>query len=484
MRVLYFVLLSLAVAAPAQAARCKKGKRWVAPNTPLLSGPGLGYETKRLLTKGCYSVLKRSEDGSFALIQISGKKIEAGWVASGLVDATLSESKRAKAQKIEGESKRYVLRETPMRATPRFDARVKVLINKDVVVETQGKSPDGLWLYVVHTSAKKKKYAGWIPRYQLGEAPIKSGDKPIAGGENWSIKPAKKRPTPPSVVVKENADPEKVLEPLSIGRAMEVRGHTRVSHWQEQYRSDAPNDFLYKYDIQSVGAGAGGGFSYRSQTIPLVVDSDLGFDVWGFTAALEDGAPGGLAVIALDAALRIGTPLLRSDDVDLEAGLALSTWSLFMGDLVNQDGTPANAFTSLTYYDAGPYINARAYIARGKLGLLNARVSLPVGGLLLHNDPTQRVNLEEAKDLVPLEPGQAEGSTLEPGSPNSLALGIDAGMRYSYFINSSISLEAEFYAKARQSTLSGPGRRLRNIYVSAANIDFTLGGGIGMGFAF
>jgi len=392
MRVLYFVLLSLAVAAPAQAARCKKGKRWVAPNTPLLSGPGLGYETKRLLTKGCYSVLKRSEDGSFALIQISGKKIEAGWVASGLVDATLSESKRAKAQKIEGESKRYVLRETPMRATPRFDARVKVLINKDVVVETQGKSPDGLWLYVVHTSAKKKKYAGWIPRYQLGEA--------------------------------------------------------------------------------------------RSQTIPLVVDSDLGFDVWGFTAALEDGAPGGLAVIALDAALRIGTPLLRSDDVDLEAGLALSTWSLFMGDLVNQDGTPANAFTSLTYYDAGPYINARAYIARGKLGLLNARVSLPVGGLLLHNDPTQRVNLEEAKDLVPLEPGQAEGSTLEPGSPNSLALGIDAGMRYSYFINSSISLEAEFYAKARQSTLSGPGRRLRNIYVSAANIDFTLGGGIGMGFAF
>jgi len=111
-------------------------------------------------------------------------------------------------------------------------------------------------------------------------------------------------------------------------------------------------------------------------------------------------------------------------------------------------------------------------------------MSLPVGGLMLHSDPTtpEKVSAEEVEERYTPEPGEVDVS-LE-GDAISLALGVDTQFHYSYFFTDAFGIDFGVNARARQSTLDGPGKRFTNVYLNASNIDTSFGFSLGARFLF
>jgi hypothetical protein len=476
------VVMLGAGAADAKKRRCKKTDYFVPSKTAVLGGPALGFETIKVTDRGaCYRVLKATEDGLFGLIQLEKNKV--GWVPLGLVDKRLSEKKKAKPVPVEEGApiadKAFALRETPLRTTPRFDGKVKAVVAAGTELKITGRSPDGLWRY-----AKGKKVEGWVPRYQLTDKPIEKGAKPTAGEGEWSVRDVDRRTTRGKRKGGAAEPAEEKRPPLPVVRGHEVYGVVHpIARWAQRYTSDAQNDPFFKYDLQSLSGGFGGGYGFRSDDIPVVADARLDFDMFRFTAAAPGGQPQDIGVLFFDVMGRGGYPLLRSDDLDLEAGLGAGASTYLFNQLEGAEG----AFTGAMYVDARPYMNARVRVGGGHLGTVSTEASLAIGGFYMLNDPGfLDPNDPELKQFTngprpgdePIDPD----APAELGSPWHMAVGVDLLAKYAYPVGEGLSVDCGVMLKARQAMIVGPGRRFQQggFYSEAANTDFIIGLVVGM----
>jgi hypothetical protein len=207
---------------------CKRKERGVVAGTPVLGGPGLGFEIVSVIAKdACFKTAETTEDGSFALIILEKEK-KVGWVATGLVDARLSAGGAEGAPVVSplpAEGKVKAVRPLALRAQPRFDAlAIATPIKEGTELTLTGTSPDGQWFLLVapadaatriadvampapdekleggapddvqegekaaeaQAAAPADGLVGWAPKYKVAETLLKAEDKPTAGSGGWA----------------------------------------------------------------------------------------------------------------------------------------------------------------------------------------------------------------------------------------------------------------------------------------------------------
>lgn len=532
--------LAFAPGVEAKKPRCKKKERWVEAGAPVLGGPGLGFETVAVTkASACVRVLRATPDGSFALISIEKERV--GWVATGLVDAQLSEDEKAEPVVVEGAKPVKALLEAALREAPRIDAKATGVVKQGADLEVKGRSPDGLWLYV---EARKEK--GWIPRYQTAESVPEAGAAPSAGTGAWAVRStttANAEPAPDKKAEKTakkagkktekkgrdekssdekegvtdggaatdagalDGEPAPRTGPL-LGRSQDLSiAVTPVAHWGQRYLSNAQNDPFYKYDLSSVGGGGAVGYAYRGD-FPLVVDARLAFGMFGFdiTAPGPDGQPLAYyrSVATVDTSAAVGWRLVGSETVDVEASAGVGLSAVWLDGLDDGAGnivTPA--FTPGLYLHLlRPSVTTRSRLGGGDLGLLVLEAALPIGAYLMLDDPGDRYLQGACVDPPTVQP---PGGTQRPGdvppdpaaNPKPvgcngddapplfhLGFGAEGKVRYLYPLGDLLRFETTAGVEVRQALIAGPGVRVKGAYSEATNIDVTAGVTVGLDFAF
>lgn len=498
---------SLATSSAANA-KCKKGERLVLAQSPVLGGPGLGYETVTVVDKAsCFKVLQTSPDGSFALVQLEAQK--AGWIATGLVDATLSNPEDAKEVPVEGDVTRVLVREQAVRTTPRFDAEAGEILPANAKVKVEAKSADGQWLKI-SSKLKKRDVKGWIIRFATAEKAVEEGAKPSAGSGAWTVgqepkvaaetvapdddtKPkskSKSKKIPPKKKGEKasekpddkSKDEEKAAEVdrgTVIGRTSAIYfGLLAPNIWVEQYRSDAVGDVYHAYDIQSLGAGFYAGYSLRSGSHPFVLDIRTNASVNPFMA-LELGNPEPVLVFAGQGSLEsyFGWRFHQTESVDVDMGLTPAIATILNPGFGEQSDV-AGAFASNVYLDIlRPTVTAHSRM--GGAGMMALEVSATVGTMLFLPDPGATYAETNAADRPPLpvigqppvgEEDPVEPDDLEPPLPLHLAVGANGRIRYAYPMTDSLLLDVGATLCVRQAIVRGPGLRTGS-YLQANQVD-------------
>lgn len=513
------LLTAVVLGAPDASARsaCKKGERRVAKGTAVYGGPALGFDVTYVFPAArCVAVLRTTEDGSFALVPIDGGRV--GWIASGLVEADLSEEKGAEPVKVEAPYEVLALRATSVRAQPRFDARVVTAVEAKQKLQVTGTSPDGLWLYVETKGGK-----GWVSRYQTATELPAADSAPSAGATPWVIRgptttATPVTPPPDASLEKAAADAKAASDdqaastaeapapadgepptadvvapvgPPLLGRGNEVSFAVSVGQWSQRYLSDAQNDSFYKYDLSSTGPAGTLSYAYRGD-FPLVADVRVNLGVFGFELVPPGGtAPVYTSVFTTDLAAHVGWRLYGDEIVDVEAGVGTGGSLVWIADL-DVGGTRVDAFTPGLYLDAlRPYVAARTRLGGGDFGLVSLEAAVPLGGYLMVYDPGAKY-LEDYADVpiadVPKlpRPGDEEADPDAKPEPPILhpAVGVEARLRYALPLGDIVRLRASFGLGVRQAFIGGPGVRASGIYTEATNIDVLGSFDLGADFSF
>lgn len=496
-------------------ARCKKGERRVEADMPVFGGPGLGYETTHVFNKRtCVRVFRTTPDGTFALVAIDKGRV--GWVATGQVEASLSEAEDAKPSDLEEPVERFVVRATPLRATPRFDGKVVVTVPaKTQVKATQG-SPDGLWLWVTH-----KKKSGWLSRYQLVDELPKEGSSPTAGKGAWVVRePELAKPPPAASVAKAREPDEKKGEGAAkgegedaavdgdgspaappsrlLGRGHEIAFGVVIGSWSQRYLSDAYDDPLGRYDLGSTGPALKLSYGFRGQ-FPVTFDLRFVGGLYGFNMVVPDAQTGEFVnddviytpVFHGGLGLAVGVRLYGDDLVDVETGLGTGGHTIWIADLVDAGGDRLDAFTPGFYWDiARPHVSARTRLGGGEFGMASIEVGVPVGLYAMVYDPggkwwdnkndfpvVDQLRPPRAGEDPPVDPNDVEPPILHP------FVGVEGSFVYSFRLGESFQLDLGANLGVRQAFIGGPGVRAFGVYTQATNIDvlggLTLGGTFG-----
>jgi hypothetical protein len=500
--------------------RCKRGQRFVEGGTPAYGGPGLGFETIHTFgNDGCVRVFRSTEDGRFSLV-VTGKE-RAGWVATGQVESSLSSDDDAKPTKLEEARDVVVVRDTPLRAKPRFDARAVTTLKQGTKLNVTEGSPDGLWFWVVQGGKK-----GWLSRYQTaGEMPAK-GSTPSAGSGGWIVRPGDTEPTPPPVAAIEKAKaaadkPKEGDKPAEgdgaegenvegegegaktaegaegevapataklIGRGHEISFAVTIGSWNQSYSSDAYEDPFYKYDLSSTGPAMQLAYAMRTD-LPFLLDVRAGFGIFGFDLVLPgDNEPIYTPVIAADLGLAAGWRLYGDALVDVEAGVGSGLDIVWVSDLYDGN-TLIDAFTPGFYIDAlRPHVAARTRLGGGSLGLVTVEAGLPLGFYAMLYDPGGKY-LDEFGNVPvvdqprpprleeePVDDGDVEPPIVHP------SLGVEGRFTYGLPLGDVVRLELGGSLGVHQAFIGGPGVRAAGIYTAATNVDVV--GGLHLGGAF
>lgn len=478
--------------------------------SPVLGGPGLGFETVVVIEKAaCFKVLQTSPDGSFALVQLEPQK--AGWIATGLVDATLSNPEDAKEVPVDGDVTRVLIREQAVRVSPRFDAEAGEILPANSTVNVEAKSADGQW-FRVSSKTKAGEVKGWIIRFATAEKAVEEGAKPTAGSGAWTVGQAPKvtadsvapdddtAPKAKKIPPKKKGDESKAekaetkgdkqsedddenavaanMSPV-IGRMSAVYfGLLAPNIWVEQYRSDAVGDVYHAYDIQSLGAGFYAGYSMRSGTNPFVLDIRTSANLNPFFA-LELGNPEPVLIFAGQGSLETyaGWRIHQTDTVDVDIGLTPAVAGIFNPGFGEQSDV-AGAFASNIYLDIlRPTVAAHSRM--GGAGMMALEVSATVGTMLFLPDPGATYQDTNANDRPPLPViGQPpvngedpiEADDIEPALPVHLAVGANGRIRYAYPMTDSLLLDVGAALGVRQAIVRGPGLRT-GAYLQANQVD-------------
>jgi hypothetical protein len=504
------LVLSLVAAdeADAKKRRCRKNQRRVVAGTPVFGGPGLGFDTTAIWAKTqCTRVLRSTEDGAFAMVRVDKERV--GWVATGLVDAALSEDKNAKAESLDESREVVALRDMPLRKRPRFDASAGATIKQGTKLKVTGRSPDGLWLYTEGEPGK-----GWLSRYQVADAMPEAGSAPTAGSGEWTVAEPEPLETPPPVPVKvKGGDETKTAEgetpgegegevsspaPPVVGPPSEWlgRGHTvetglSFGQWTQRYSSDAQNDPYYKYELQSFGGGGGLGYTWRPD-FPLVLQTRAQFEMYGFEIVPPGTAePAYVPVFNIDAYFAAAWRLYGTADVDVEAGLGAGLSGVLIGDLLAGNQL-VEVFTPALYLNIlRPHVAAHSRVGGGSWGLVSLEAAVPVGAYLMVYNPAQKYADGSPADgyVLPVEGRPArldeeppeDAGEAEPTMAH-MALGVEARMSWAYPVTDMIRLRASCGFAARQAFIEGPGVRVLQPYLHATNIDVS--GGLQLGVDF
>ncbi len=509
---LCLAVTSAATEADARRSQCKKRERRVVKGSAAYGGPALGFEVTYVFPSSrCVDVLRTTADGSFALVAIEDGRV--GWVATGLVEADLSEEKGAKPAPVASPYEVLAVRDTSLRKHPRFDARVLTTVHAKAKLQVTGTSPDGLWLYV-----ESKGEQGWVSRYQVAVALPAEKSPPTAGDGAWTIRGPRAGAAPPRASVEraqaeggdekgdggkqEGALPDDgsaapadaaaaAAGPRLLGRGQEISFAISVGQWSQTYASDAQGDAFYKYDLSSTGPAGTLSYAYRGD-FPLVADAQLNLGLFGFDLA-PPGAPGEdpiyTSVFHAALAAHVGWRLHGDEIVDVEAGLGSGLSVVWIGD-IEVAGTRVDAFTPGVYLDAvRPYVAARTRLAGGALGLVSLEAAVPLGGYLMVYDPgTKYLDDYDGVPVLdvpkPRHPdaeaadGEAEPPVMHP------AVGVEARLRYAFPLGDVVRLRASLGIGARQAFIGGPGVRASGIYTEATNIDFLGSFDLGADFSF
>jgi len=587
---------SLAQARSAKSSRkkkCKRTERYVEANTPVLGGPGLGFETIYVpKASACLLTVSTTDDGSFVMIRFETKSKDkkgkpvaverAGWVATGLVDEKLSDlGGAAVVPAVEGETRNvFTGKESVLLSAPRFDAKVVgPPIPGGTQLKVTGTSSDGQWLRVVAEGTE-----GFIAKYAVSEQALTEGAAPTAGSGTWSApregrvpyadsaaaarakagaatpkdpkKPAEagaknagKKPSGDAkgaVKAKDGAETKDVAKPegakdataakpgevgpeggaLSaappagplLGRTQEVGVNVHYMFWHERYASDATLDPFAAYALNAfVGGGAQGHYMYRGD-FPIVAGFSGHFDVSGFSVGdPATGQPTTAVNLQMGLQPKLGWRFAGSPDIDIEAGGVLNADGYFTL------GGPTDYITSTNaaFYQAGPWISARARLLGGKLGFLGVDASLLVGGYSMLSFPesyyeelvTEGKGVDEDGNPICTQgfqlPAKPEGDKFDAyegqrheGCPNKisaappvhLGIGTDIAFRYGYPVLDFLRLDAVGRLRLRHANIRGGG--VKNVvfdavnelnsgaYSEATNLDVSLSVGVGATFTF
>jgi hypothetical protein len=510
------------------ATTCNAGERAVAAQTPVLGGPGLGFDVIRVIEKDlCLRILSTTDDGSFLLVELEAGK--AGWITSGTVDTKLS----ATAEGAVSASGNFVaVRELVLRATPRFDS---VVVGASLPPRTpltrKAVSVDGQWFLVVEE--REAGSEGWVPKYQVAETFPEDGSAAAATStEGWGAARLSRKPfdaapsssTPPvgEPTVPQAADappqtpetgPETPLEsekrpavapttdealppPVAtvlLGRTQELAFTFGYRYWLQSYTSDAQQDPFFKYELAApLGLGMSIDYGWRGE-FPLVVDvrAQLGFN--GYETLHVDNNIYTVIGSQFSAWPRIAWRLHDNEIVDVDAGLTMGLDGLMNYGVQLQD---VSSTLSGFYFGAGPTIAARSRLGDGEWGLLVIEASIPIGGYTMFPDPGARYTEYAAgradelgsPGLVYHEATVASGYNPETdlidfrtvtaprtagASPLHFMVGADGRVRYLYAFSSLWRVECGGAFTVRQGLILGPGRR-NGSYSEAANIDTIL----------
>ncbi len=508
------VVAAALCAAPAVAAKkkkasaeggCKKEERFIEDGTPVLSGPGLGFPITDVITKGrCARVLRQTDDASFALILVEADKI--GWIATGLVDASLSERDDLVVPEplVPGALKDVKSTDDAvLRVEPRFDAPAVAAVKAGAALVVVGTSPDGQWLF---TSAGADK--GWVPKYQTVAVMAVAGAAPTAGTGAWApLKPELapgappvEPPLDPQAAKKAAADAAKLAalevvavpaapEPPLLGRRQSITGALRASFWQEQYASDAQDDLYARYAVASFGGGASLAYSFRGD-LPLVVDTSLRIDQLGFEFTLPDATKAYVPATSIALAALGGWRLFGSTDVDVDAAVGYGLDVFFLGDLTAA-GVVLPVFATGVHHALRPKLSAKARLNQGRWGMVVVEGALPVGAYHLLPDPSDRyLTQPDPKDITQNEPrpGVEFGEPITDPTQQTttyahFGLGADGRIAYVAAITESLLLDVGLSAGARQAMIAGPGKRTAS-YAQATTVDAWAALEVGFGWAF